>query len=143
MGYYTRFEMGVDYDGPKAPESSLELFDQDCDNGYEFGSHELNINWLMNRDCDNMKWYDWKGDMEELSLRYPNLTLWLRGDGEEAGDNWKAWFRNGSSVVVKPKMDFPKPKDFEERLPLIDEEDVERRQIEAQIAELQAKLANL
>ena len=139
MGYYTTFEMGHDIDST-TPESSINLLHDDIAAGFEFGSYELNIAWLYERECDNMKWYDWKTDVEQLSLRYPNLTLWLRGDGEEAGDNWKAWFRNGHSVAVKPKLDFPKPKDFDEKCPLIPEEDIERKQLEAQIAELQARL---
>lgn len=141
MGYYTTFELGVDDTG--ADPISLAQFNKDIEEEYEFGSYDLQVKWLVNRDCDNMKWYDWKEDVEKLSLRYPNLILWLRGDGEEAGDVWKAWFRNGKSVVVKPKLDFPTPANLSEKLPLIPVADLERTRLKAQISELEVKLANL
>lgn len=142
VGYYTTFKMGVESNEDNDTES-LKQFQYDIDSEYEFGSEELQLDWLIHGDCDNMKWYDHHEDMCELSKRYPNLLLWLTGNGEESGDIWKAWYRNGKSVVVKPKLDFPIPADIDQSLPLIPEDDLERTRIEAQIAELQAKLETL
>lgn len=142
MGYYTTFKMGVE-SSKNNDASSLNQFQYDVDSEYEFGSYELQLDWLIHGDCDSLKWYDYNLDMCELSKRYPNLLLWLTGEGEESGDIWKSWYRNGKSVQVRPQMDFPIPADIDQSLPLIPEGDLERTRIEALIAELQAKLETL
>jgi len=41
------------------------------------------------------KWYDWKDDMRKLSSEYHDIVFVLSGQGEEYGDIWKAYFKNG------------------------------------------------
>ena len=34
-------------------------------------------------------------DMKELSLRHPEVVFTLDGQGEESGDVWRMYFKNG------------------------------------------------
>lgn len=43
------------------------------------------------------KWYDHDDDMLEYSKLYPDVTFILDGDGEESGDIWRTWYKNGKS----------------------------------------------
>lgn len=52
------------------------------------------------------KWYSWKVDMETLSARYPSTLLTLTGYGEESGDIWRAYFKNGSGYRVEGRIVF-------------------------------------
>ena len=54
---------------------------------------------------DEMKWYDYKQDMKELSKQYPEFYFWLRGDGEESDDYWVACFHNGKSRTLCINID--------------------------------------
>lgn len=80
MGYYTRFELEVkekiDYDVDYKKEIS-EITD--------YGS------------CfdDEIKWYNYEKDMKKYSKQYPDTLFVLIGEGEEYGDIWKTYFKNG------------------------------------------------
>jgi len=54
------------------------------------------------------KWYDWREHMQTVSLSFPGVLFTLSGEGEEAGDQWIAWFRDGASCVERrPKWNPP------------------------------------
>lgn len=42
-----------------------------------------------------VKWYNWKEDMVELSKKFPKMLFKLEGYGEESLDIWIAHFCNG------------------------------------------------
>ncbi|MBO1582684.1 hypothetical protein [Bacillus sp. XF8] len=44
---------------------------------------------------DSTKWYDYETEMSAISRLYPDVIFELSGKGEEAGDLWKAYFKNG------------------------------------------------
>lgn len=44
---------------------------------------------------DELKWYDYEEDLEELSKEYPDLIFILSGEGEDREDVWRKWFCNG------------------------------------------------
>lgn len=50
---------------------------------------------------DSCKWYDHEEDMRRLSLKFPDVVFTLNGEGEEAGDVWVKYFRNGKMQVDK------------------------------------------
>lgn len=58
---------------------------------------------------DSLKWYNYEADMREISLEYPDIVFVLHGEGEEAGDVWKAYFKNGESERVEAKLIYPEP----------------------------------
>lgn len=91
MGYYTRHELeivsGVDYNIDYEQEIS-ELAD--------YGS------------CfeDSIKWYDCEKNMKEYSKKHPNTIFCINGEGEESGDIWKAYFKNGKMFKTKAVITF-------------------------------------
>lgn len=70
------------------------------------GQTDEAIDWLvertgMSRDHFNgnlpAKWYNYNEDMVALSLTRPGLTYRLEGHGEDTGDVWVAWYRDGQT----------------------------------------------
>lgn len=89
MGYYTRHQ--------------LEIIEGD-----DYGDHKEAISQLAGySDCfgDEVKWYSHVADMEEYSKKYPNMVFKLSGEGEESGDIWVEYYKNGlmqrSKAVIK------------------------------------------
>ena len=148
MGYYTRYEGSV-----TGPALLMQKFMEDAEAGGTFGSYggiELD-NWLGGDffGGDTAKWYDWNADMKEVSSKYPHLLFSLEGEGEESGDIWKAWARNGKVVEARAKIVFETP-DLAAVLPTPDVEKAiaeakaaKRAEIDAEIARLEAKKATL
>ena len=60
------------------------------------------------------KWYDYKNDMEKLSLAFPTTYFLLYGAGEEQGDVWKAYFYNGKVQIIKAYLIFENEPSFAE-----------------------------
>lgn len=77
MGYYTRYE--------------LDTSDSESE------SHEAAIGKMIDYFPfeDDTKWYDHEEDMVKYSRNYPEVVFRLDGTGEEAGDVWVKWFKNG------------------------------------------------
>ncbi len=92
MGYYTTFDIS---DNPQTVQQAIEDKSQ-----YAFydGSVEG-------------KWYKWQEHCLEVSKDFPNLVINVEGDGEEQGDQWKAYFKNGKVQVCKAIVTF---EDFDE-----------------------------
>jgi hypothetical protein len=99
MGYYTRFELSVVED-----DSGITL----CD-------HKLAISEVAGYDdCfdDEIKWYGYKEDMQKYSKAYPNTIFLLDGIGEENGDVWKSFFKNGERNYIKAQIVFDVPEGY-------------------------------
>ncbi len=45
--------------------------------------------------CDEIKWYDHEEDCLAVSQEFPNVTIRVHGTGEEHGDQWVRFYRNG------------------------------------------------
>lgn len=102
MGYYTNFKLQV---CPALPDDAA--FDEqfEAQTGYQFddtfdSSREAYLN--------SVKWYDHEKDMKKLSKEYPEHLFQLDGEGEEDGDIWRRYFKNGkmqdaeATVVYQP-----------------------------------------
>ena len=89
MGYYTRHELevlqGDDYKTDYEQEIS-EL--ADCGSCF----------------CDEIKWYEHEKDMRAYSLKHPETVFVLKGEGEEAGDIWVEYYKNGKMQREKAKI---------------------------------------
>lgn len=115
MGYYTSFKGSV-----SGPQAMLDKLEDDAEKGEVFTDYDIELSdwfgeWLNGG--ESMKWYDCEDDCANLSKKYPNLLFEVEGHGAEAGDMWKAWFRNGKSVRVQATLSFDVP-DLDEVLPL-------------------------
>ena len=94
MGYYTTYTLRTTqgYDNQEEIEETLLEI-----SGYsvEFGCK------------DSCKWYKHEQDMKELSKIYPETTFLLEGEGEESGDIWQKYFKNGKMQMCKAEIVFP------------------------------------
>lgn len=95
MGYYTQFELKAE------SLSSNPIQDLVENNG--------NARYTLNADgssYQSSKWYDHEADLRALSKRYANYIFTLKGEGEEPGDIWIKYFKNGLRQESKAEMHF-------------------------------------
>ena len=57
-------------------------------------------------DGEDCKWYEHDKDMIKMSLVFPDVIFLLEGEGEESGDIWKKYYKNGKIQICKAKMTF-------------------------------------
>lgn len=80
MGYYTKYSVVI------TPDS--EEIRQHIEDDYALG-------YALRDSGDSCKWYDHEADMRELSRKFPEALFELTGEGEDNGDLWRKYFRNG------------------------------------------------
>lgn len=105
MGYYTRYELKV-----MAPEGEEVYFtDQitglddalDAENSSSYGPLSMMNEW------GPCTWYTHEEEMARFSLLFPSLLFALMGEGEDPGDLWVKYFKNGCCQVCKAEITFP------------------------------------
>lgn len=100
MGYYTRYELDI-------IENNSEVSDVVIIQGLRDFSEGANYSIDEYGECYNdTKWYDYEKDLKYYSSQYPNVLFCLNGEGEESGDIWKHYFKNGSSKYCPAKITF-------------------------------------
>jgi hypothetical protein len=86
MGYYTRYSLKAEITPEELAREIHEAKDDEW-LGYAFvPSGESNDSW---------KGYEHEAEMRALSLRHPGKLFTLHGKGEEAGDVWNEYYRDG------------------------------------------------
>ena len=105
MGYYTRYTLNVVI--PKGfllygqePTQHQIISELIHDEQYE-------AKWALESDGstrDNTKWYDHDDDMLSFSKRYPEFVFVLTGEGEEPGDLWMAYYKDGKKQTAKARI---------------------------------------
>lgn len=84
MGYQTNFILTI---VPKKIPRALEEVLEDKFYFYKSGD-------VWNADS---KWYQYNSDMIDLSVSFPKHKFILEGSGEENGDIWISFYKNGKS----------------------------------------------
>lgn len=112
MGYYTNFTLDC-YDNRA---NSFDIsFEADFGKALTAALHEINPGYfdddfdLKTLSDDSLKWYDHDEDMVKLSLRFPDYTFILEGEGEDNGDLWRAVYHNGQLECLNVKIVYEKP----------------------------------
>ncbi len=90
MGYYTSFE--------------LKLIPEDEQVWEEIGDDD-NLSYALVDGCE-CKWYTHESDMKEFSKRFLDTVFQLSGSGEEAGDLWVKYFKNGKMQKCYARIEF-------------------------------------
>lgn len=113
MGYDSMFDLGV-YDfavfkerGESAPLSeqfsgvvdTLRVFSEDAQFALDEGGDSTG--WA--------KWDSLEEDMQEFSRRYPALLFIVTVCGQEGGDYWQLFARDGRYVTVPGWIEYGKP----------------------------------
>jgi hypothetical protein len=99
MGYYTNFTLSiVDGNDDVADEEIISKLVE---------NEESNACAALNKDgswADSAKWYNHEDDLREFSKLFPDKLFLLEGEGEESGDLWKKYFKNGKMQEVRARI---------------------------------------
>lgn len=95
MGYYTNFEIEVS-------ERQTEILEEIRDN-HDYIADMFDDSGVS---FDEYKWYEHETDMIDISKEYPNVVFTLKGEGEESGDVWRKYFKNGKIQRCHAKITF-------------------------------------
>lgn len=87
MGYITSYDISAT---PGLPEVQIALEESDFAYALE----------------DSCKWYEHERDMREFSKKFPDVLFKLYGEGEEAGDIWRKYFKNGKMQSCHAQITF-------------------------------------
>ena len=55
---------------------------------------------------EERKWYEHDKEMIELSKQFPETVFCLYGNGEENGDTWYKYYKNGKSQYCPAKITY-------------------------------------
>ena len=102
MGYYTKHELSV-IEGGQELISELRA-------EYDEAKYALDDNGKSGERC---KWYDHDNNLINFSKKYPYALFKLEGEGDECGDIWASYYRDGKMQRCKAKITFDK---FDEKL---------------------------
>lgn len=95
MGYYTRYKLRVE-----STESDLiPEFLAECKNA----SYAIDA---KGNPEEETKWYEHEKDLMSFSKRHPEALFILSGEGEESGDIWLKYFKNGLMQTAKAIISF-------------------------------------
>ena len=95
MGYYT------DFDFSDNSQEVIEAIYEISDYRHHGVGGKINA----------AKWYDHKEHCLEVSKKFPDQVITVYGEGEESGDIWKAYYKNGKSFQADAIITF---EDFNE-----------------------------
>ena len=93
MGYYTNFEIKIKQ-GKVDIQSLQDTIDEISEYGFDNDGEEIWSN-------DEIKWYDYEEDMKKVSTLFPDIVIEVDGTGEESGDIWKTFWKNGKNHKSK------------------------------------------
>ena len=89
MGYYTQYQLAWE-----PHDQEVEIFLEANEEAYYGITPE-------GESADEAKWYDHEKNMRALSKKFPHILFTLSGEGEEAGDVWKKYFKDGKMQATK------------------------------------------
>jgi hypothetical protein len=100
MGYYTVYKLNI-IDAQEWDRDEIIKVLRDGNDNAKIAFEE------DGHGCDDLKWYAHEDDMKAFSKKYPKELFELTGEGEESGDLWKKYFRNGKMQICKGEIVYP------------------------------------
>lgn len=91
MGYYTNYSLSADKELPETFGDNFESV-----TGYILDGMDLYY----------AKWYDHDKDMKKISTLYSDILFTLKGEGEEPGDLWIAYYKNGKVQLENAQITY-------------------------------------
>jgi hypothetical protein len=91
MGYQTNYNLKV------TPES---------DEVWSAIEENEEISYAVGEYKDSCKWYEHDSDMINFSKQFPDALFTLNGEGEEAGDIWITYYKNGKMQQCPAKITY-------------------------------------
>ena len=105
MGYYTRFELVV-HEGTANLDAVHVALDKAMDYPHEDSPFEVDGDRIIS--SDSIKWYDHDEDCAEMSKHFPGVVFKLHGMGEETGDLWEAYYKEGKCQICRVQLTYAK-----------------------------------
>ena len=101
MGYYTDYEIYVT--DPQGNTWTGEFLNENRKD------HDYFDSLCRNEGALNARWYDHEYDIAEASKnpKFKDYLIKLIGEGEEPGDLWIKYFKNGKVQVCKAEIVYP------------------------------------
>ena len=84
MGHYTSYSLSIEEGDQRNLKEAIKKLGM-----------ENYISTKSGESLDGCKWYDHTDDMIEMSKFFPGTLFCLSGIGEEFGDYWKLYVKNG------------------------------------------------
>lgn len=105
MGYYTSYELVATgfKDETEAEFFEFKLRKLSGYSGWEAETTAEQFKGVL----QEVKWYNHKADVDQLSTEFPHVTIDVNGVGEGHGDIWKMRARNGQIERVEAEIKFP------------------------------------
>ena len=104
MGYYTNYTLKYTED-KEEDDAYLERLGVEEKEVYVDHEEQLWERYYASFE-EATKWYDWQKNMKEYSKEYPDTLFELSGEGEESGDIWRAYFKNGKMQYCQARIVF-------------------------------------
>jgi len=104
MGYNTTYDLKWDVSNSKTTwdEISSEIaLRQEAETEFFYAVDE------SGRTTDECKWYGHEEEVAKFSKIYPDVLFELSGEGEESGDIWRKYFKNGKIQICRAEIVFP------------------------------------
>lgn len=115
MGYYTQFSLKVRNISESEYERLNEILkDKDllnyvfCCPNYDAFHFEAEY-----PSYEDQRWYNSEEDMKTISEFFPNAVFELSGEGEEFGDFWREYFKDGKTEYCCGEIIYETPKEIE------------------------------
>lgn len=89
MGYYTRYDIRILDSTPTDTEAVILALEK--------------VSGYVGLSGERIKWYAHESDCLQVSRAFPDITIRLYGEGEEQGDVYVKFFKNGMMEVHKPE----------------------------------------
>jgi hypothetical protein len=106
MGYYTSFSLTIHEGTADLEDVRLALYrvmaEEVSHNEYLFVNEGDQI-----VTGDSIKWYDHDEDCAEMSKNFPDAVFKLHGEGEDGGDLWDSYYKNGKMHICRATMTYP------------------------------------
>lgn len=115
MGYYTEYSMKVRNISKSESERLNDVLKEKDLIGYVFWDsyYDASHDTVEYSSYEAQKWYDCEWDMDDISKQFPNAVFELSGEGDEYGDIWREYFKNGKHEYCRGEIVYETPKEIE------------------------------
>lgn len=109
MGYYTDHSLKVkNLNSQDNARLEQVLRDKELI-GYAFWEPTFYNDFVEYPVYDSVKWYEAESDMKEISEMFPDAVFELSGIGEDFGDVWRSYFKNGECEHCPGEIVYKQP----------------------------------
>lgn len=104
MGYRTFYNLFIkDVQGNDIPENTKHEIIDDLRENYNDAADAINDEGQGEMDTN----WENDADMNEFSLKYPNMVFEVSGTGDDAEDRWSTYYKNGKMQHCPVEFVYP------------------------------------